>query len=87
MLAQVLWRQVVYQHRHNDSVEKGGIPQGTIVFVAKFHKESAFVIYKEMVLMVSAKALHTLSSEEDIIPIEELQKKYHNNRDSPCLLK
>lgn len=34
MLAQVLWRQIVYEHRHHDKVERGPILQGSIVFVA-----------------------------------------------------
>lgn len=98
MLAQVLWKQIVYRHQHNvkvkhgvipqdDKVEHGVIPQGTIVFLASTNGKAATVIYEEMVLVVSRSALIALESEQDIIPIKELQKKYHNNRNSPCLLK
>jgi hypothetical protein len=87
MLAQVLWRQIVYQHKHHDKVERGTIPQGTIVFVASVNENTATVIYEELVLVVSRTALCFLESEQDIISIEELQKKYHNNRNSPCLLR
>jgi hypothetical protein len=87
MLAQVLWRQIVYQYRHHNKVERGAIPQGTIVFLANSDDRTATVIYEDMVLVVSCSALNLLESEQDIIPIEELQKKYHNNRNSPCLVR
>lgn len=87
MLAQVLWRQIVYQYQHHDKVERGAIPQGTIVFLANTNDRTATVIYEDMVLVVSRSALSLLESEQDIISIEELQKKYHNNRNSPCLVR
>jgi len=87
MLAQVLWRQIVYQYRHHDKVERGMIPQGTIVFLVNSDDRTTTVIYEDMVLVVSRSALSLLESEQDIIPIEELQKKYHNNRNSPCLVR
>lgn len=87
MLAQVLWRQIVYQYKHLDKVERGSIPQGTVVFVADTTDKSSTVIYNDMVLVVSKDALWAVESEKDVFTPEELRDKFHNNRSSPCLLK
>lgn len=81
MLAQTLWGSEI-----NLKKEDGGrfihkIPQGSLVFVASLHSKFAIVIHEETKLIVPAASLKLIQSEQDIIPQEDLELKYHNKRD------
>ena len=89
MLGQVLWRQIVYQlDVDHQSIERGTIPQGTLVLVIAKNPtaDSVTIIYNEMILVVSSLALKMINSEEDVIPLEVLKKQFHNNRNSPSII-
>jgi hypothetical protein len=82
MLAQTLWGSEI-----NLKKEHGGrfihkIPQGALVFVASLHGKFAIVIHEETKLIVPTASLKLIQNEQDIIPQEDLELKYHNKRNS-----
>lgn len=72
MIAQVVWKNLFFKRKC--------IPQGSLVFIAKINRGTATIIYEDSVYKVSYNSFNVITSENDILPAKEIQKKFHNRR-------